>query len=91
MAKLGLQLHPTKTRLIEFGRRSAGRNRRDGRKSETFDFLGLTHFCVDTNTQREEEAATDAVFLLARNAIGTADFIRATASAVPSADFRERA
>ena len=44
MAKFGLQLHPTKTRLIEFGRRSAERNRRNGRKSETFDFLGMTHF-----------------------------------------------
>lgn len=50
MAKFGLQLHPTKTRLIEFGRRSAGRNRRDGRKSETFDFLGLTHFWGTTRS-----------------------------------------
>ena len=44
LIQFGLHLHPTKTRLIEFGRWSAQRNHREGRKSETFDFLGLTHF-----------------------------------------------
>jgi RNA-directed DNA polymerase len=42
----GLELHPDKTRLIEFGR-FAGRDRRkrgDG-KPETFHFLGFTHMC----------------------------------------------
>jgi RNA-directed DNA polymerase len=45
-AKFGLELHPDKTRLIEFGR-FAARNRKargDG-KPETFDFLGFTHIC----------------------------------------------
>jgi len=45
-AKFGLELHPDKTRLIEFGRQAA-RNRKargDG-KPETFDFLGFTHIC----------------------------------------------
>jgi len=43
----GLQLHPDKTRLIEFGR-YAGRNRRERGegKPETFDFLGFTHICA---------------------------------------------
>ena len=44
--KFGLELHPDKTRLIEFGR-NAARNRRvrgEG-KPETFDFLGFTHMC----------------------------------------------
>lgn len=50
MTKFGLQLHPTKTRLIEFGRRSAGRNRREGRQRETFDFLGRTHFWGPTRS-----------------------------------------
>jgi RNA-directed DNA polymerase len=48
-AKFGLELHPDKTRLIEFGR-FADRDRR-GRgqgKPETFDFLGFTHSCVKT-------------------------------------------
>jgi hypothetical protein len=39
-------LHPDKTRLIEFGRFAArDRQRRGQGKSETFDFLGFTHFC----------------------------------------------
>jgi group II intron reverse transcriptase/maturase len=46
LARFGLELHPDKTRLIEFGP-FADRNRR-GRgkgKPETFNFLGLTHIC----------------------------------------------
>jgi RNA-directed DNA polymerase len=46
-AKFGLELHPAKTRLIEFGRYAAGRRRVRGRgKPETFDFLGFTHICA---------------------------------------------
>jgi hypothetical protein len=42
-----LELHPDKTRLIEFGRRFAARNRkqRGEGKPKTFTFLGFTHFC----------------------------------------------
>ena len=46
LARFGLELHPDKTRLIEFGP-FADRNRR-GRgqgKPETFNFLGFTHIC----------------------------------------------
>ena len=46
-AKFGLELHPDKTRLIEFGRHAA-RNRaaRGEGKPETLDFLGFTHICA---------------------------------------------
>jgi group II intron reverse transcriptase/maturase len=45
-AQFGLQLHPDKTRLIEFGRYAEERrNRRGERKPETFNFLGFTHIC----------------------------------------------
>ena len=41
-----LTLHPTKTRLIEFGRFAAANRQRLGQgKPETFDFLGFTHIC----------------------------------------------
>jgi RNA-directed DNA polymerase len=41
-----LSLHPTKTRLIEFGRHAAARRRQRGLgKPETFDFLGFTLIC----------------------------------------------
>jgi RNA-directed DNA polymerase len=46
-AKFGLELHPDKTRLIEFGRYAAERRRARGLgKPETFDFLGFTHICA---------------------------------------------
>jgi RNA-directed DNA polymerase len=46
-AQFGLELHPDKTRLIEFGRFAAhDRARRGDRKPETFEFLGLTHMCA---------------------------------------------
>jgi group II intron reverse transcriptase/maturase len=44
--KFGLELHPDKTRLIEFGRFAArDRQQRGDGKPETFDFLGFTHSC----------------------------------------------
>jgi hypothetical protein len=46
LAKFGLELHPDKTRLIEFGRYAAReRKQRGDCKPETFTFLGLTHYC----------------------------------------------
>jgi RNA-directed DNA polymerase len=46
LAKFGLELHPEKTRLIEFGRFAAERRKRRGEgKPETFNFLGFTHIC----------------------------------------------
>jgi hypothetical protein len=41
-----LELHPDKTRLIEFGRHAArNRQQRGQGKPETFTFLGFTHYC----------------------------------------------
>ena len=49
MRKFGLELHPEKTRLIEFGRYAEEhRERRGEGKPETFDFLGFTHSCGKT-------------------------------------------
>ena len=51
LAHFGLSLHPDKTRLIEFGRfAKANRKRRGQCKPETFNFLGMTHFCAQTRT-----------------------------------------
>ena len=48
-AKFGLELHPDKTRLIEFGRfADSNRRKRGGGKPETFNFLGFTHSCAKT-------------------------------------------
>jgi group II intron reverse transcriptase/maturase len=46
LADFALQLHPDKTRLIEFGRHAAtNRKKRGLGKPEPFDFLGFTHIC----------------------------------------------
>jgi group II intron reverse transcriptase/maturase len=45
-AFFGLELEPTKTRLVEFGRYAEqNRKKRGEGKPETFDFLGFTHYC----------------------------------------------
>jgi group II intron reverse transcriptase/maturase len=49
MQKFGLELHPEKTRLIEFGRFAEDNRKRRGEgKPEAFDFLGFTHICGKT-------------------------------------------
>ena len=67
LAKFGLALNETKTRLIQFGRFAAqNREERGQRRPETFDFLGLTHYCgklrsgkftVKRKTQRKRMTA----------------------------------
>jgi group II intron reverse transcriptase/maturase len=52
-AKFGLELHPDKTRLIEFGRFAArDRAARGLGKPETFGFLGFTHICARSKSGR---------------------------------------
>lgn len=53
LQEFALQLHPEKTRLIEFGRYAAQARRRKGLgKPETFNFLGFTHICGKTRQGR---------------------------------------
>ena len=45
--KFQLELHPEKTRLLEFGPFAINNQQRRGEgKPETFNFLGFTHICV---------------------------------------------
>jgi RNA-directed DNA polymerase len=47
MRKFQLELHPEKTRLLEFGPFAIqNRQKRGEGKPETFNFLGFTHICV---------------------------------------------
>jgi hypothetical protein len=49
LGEFNLELHPEKTRLMEFGRFAAkNRRQRDEGKPETFNFLGFTHICSRT-------------------------------------------
>ena len=48
MGKFGLTISEEKSKIIEFGRCACQRVGKYGRKCETFDFLGFTHFCDKT-------------------------------------------
>jgi len=48
LAQFHLELEPTKTRLVEFGRFAEERTKQRGEKPGTFDFLGFTHYCGHT-------------------------------------------
>ena len=53
LAEFGLALHPDKTRLIRFGRYAVeNRREREQKKPETFDFLGFTHCCSQTQNRQ---------------------------------------
>ena len=45
LEKFHLEVEPTKTRLLAFGRFARERAERKGRQVEEFDFLGFTHYC----------------------------------------------
>jgi len=52
-ARFGLELHPDKTRLIEFGRFAAhDRAVRGEGRPERFEFLGFTHICATSRSGR---------------------------------------
>lgn len=50
LAQFHLEVEPSKTKLLQFGRFAEENARRRGRKPETFDFLGFTHYCGHTKT-----------------------------------------
>ena len=52
LGEFHLELEPTKTRLLEFGRDAEARARRRSQRPETFDFLGFTHYCGHTRDGR---------------------------------------
>ena len=61
LARFKLELHPDKTRLIEFGRFAATkRGQRGDGKPETFDFLGFTHACGTTRGGKFKVVRTTA-------------------------------
>src|SRR5947208_2917141 len=54
LGKFGLELHPEKTRRIEFGRwAERNRKKRGEGKPETFDFLGFTHISGKSRKDRK--------------------------------------
>jgi len=48
LSKYGLELHPDKTSVFSFGRYEKSKAEKEERKANTFDFLGITHYCDRT-------------------------------------------
>jgi group II intron reverse transcriptase/maturase len=48
LQKFGLEVEPTKTKVVEFGKWAERNARARGEKPGTFDFLGFTHYCGRT-------------------------------------------
>lgn len=48
LSKFGLRISEEKSRIIEFGKYVWEKAKREGKKVETFDFLGFTHYCDKT-------------------------------------------
>ena len=53
LARFGLEVEPSKTKVLAFGPQAARRAAQEGKKKpETFDFLGFTHYCSRTRDGR---------------------------------------
>jgi group II intron reverse transcriptase/maturase len=52
LGKFGLEVAPEKTKILEFGPFAVSKAKARGEDPETFDFLGLTHFCSRTRNGR---------------------------------------
>jgi group II intron reverse transcriptase/maturase len=48
LEKFGLEIEPTKTKVVEFGKWAERNARARGERPGTFDFLGFTHYCSRT-------------------------------------------
>lgn len=48
LEKFGLEIEPTKTKVVEFGRDAEAHARARRERPQTFDFLGFTHYCSRT-------------------------------------------
>ena len=52
LGKFGLEVAPEKTKILEFGPLAELKAKARGDRPQTFDFLGLTHFCSRTRNGR---------------------------------------
>ncbi|MGW8160173.1 MAG: group II intron reverse transcriptase/maturase [Desulfoprunum sp.] len=52
LGRFGLEVAAEKTKVLEFGPLAESKARARGEKAQTFDFLGLTHYCSRTRNGR---------------------------------------
>ncbi len=48
--QFGLEIATEKTKILEFGPKARWRAKQRGEKTETFDFLGFTHYCTTSRS-----------------------------------------
>lgn len=53
LAKFGLEISESKTRIVKFGKKEWQQAGREKRKTESFDFLGFTHYCAKSRNGRQ--------------------------------------
>jgi group II intron reverse transcriptase/maturase len=77
LAKFGLTLAEDKTKIIEFGRFAReNKKRKDQTKPETFDFLGLTHYCSTTRDGRYKLGVKTSRKKLKRATVAMKDYLK---------------
>jgi RNA-directed DNA polymerase len=60
LSKFGLELAEDKTRIIKFGKSVYNKAKKNGKKVDTFNFLGFTHYCdTDRNGKFKIGKKTD--------------------------------
>lgn len=50
LIQFGLEIAPEKTKILAFGPKSRWEAKQNGTKTETFDFLGFTHYCTTSRS-----------------------------------------
>lgn len=75
-ATFGLKLHPTKTRLMSFGRFEKERSQKERRKPNTFNFLGFTFYCTEDRKGRFTVKSKTMSKRLRRSLLRVADWCR---------------
>jgi Reverse transcriptase (RNA-dependent DNA polymerase) len=86
LQQFGLELHPEKTRLIEFGRYAAERRAKRGEgKPETFNVLGFTHICGKNHRNTQPSGPISKVRTVCVSSASTGLCGGQRATAVPTA------
>lgn len=82
-----LQLHPDKTSALSFGRYEKQNALRENRKANTFDFLGLTHYCDKTRKGYFKVGRTTSAKKFRAKAKALNDWLKAVRNQVLTKDW----
>ena len=74
--KFGLELSEAKTRVVEFGRLAMDRMSKEGKRVETFYFLGFTHYCSRSRSGKFKVGRKTETKRYARGVKKVQEFVR---------------